>query len=265
MELYVWIQIKDDLSHQIEESVAKSCPMICREVVENNKGSSKNCAVSLPPCVTSTILGLILDYCRFYQIKGRSEKECKAFDETFISKDEKTLCELGTAAVSLEITPLIDLTCEELARQTKDKTPKEVSKLFHLNDELDEEEDLENIKYMTGYSRVLLFKRFSDIKNQELQVRKTLKDIKVVEKPKDERSINDLLKFINESDCGTSTVKKKKKNRRMKEKSKDLSLNTTLENNNKNKECKEDFEEDFEDDFDPLMKEEIDRLAIFFF
>ncbi|XP_058759401.1 SKP1-like protein 21 [Vicia villosa] len=221
------------------------------------------------------MLGLILDYCRFYQIKGRPEKECKAFAESFISKDIKTLIELGTAAVSLEITPLVDLTCKELAQQTKGKAPKEVSKLFHLNDDFDEEENFDNIKYMTGYSRIILFKNFSEIKNQELRVRKTLKDVKVVEKPKDERSINDLLKYINGPDCGTSTIKKKKKNRRKEGKTKDISSKNTIENNNNNKTSsskyneggsKDDFDPlmkhskgDSEDDFDPLMKKEIDR------
>ncbi|XP_058749006.1 SKP1-like protein 20 [Vicia villosa] len=223
------------------------------------------------------MFGLILDYCRSYQIIGRPEKDCKAFAETFISKDVKTLIELGTAAVSLEITPLVDLTCKELAQQTKGKTPKEVSKLFHLNDDLDEEENFDNIKNMTGYSRILLFKKFSEIKNQELRVRKTLK---VVEKPKDERSINDLLKYINGPDCGTSTIKKKKKIRRKEGKTKDISSKDTIENNNNNKtssskyneaDSEDDFDplmkhskEDSEDDLDPLVKKEIDREVEYF-
>lgn len=74
MESYVWIQTKDGLLQQIEKPVAKCCPIICREIVQNFKGFSKQSAVSLPPCVTSTMLGLILDYCRFYQITGRPEK-----------------------------------------------------------------------------------------------------------------------------------------------------------------------------------------------
>ncbi|KEH26387.1 hypothetical protein MTR_6g053560 [Medicago truncatula] len=43
--------------------------MICSEVVLNGKGFSENCAVLLTPCVTSTSLDLILDYCRLYKKK----------------------------------------------------------------------------------------------------------------------------------------------------------------------------------------------------
>jgi S-phase kinase-associated protein 1 len=50
------------------------CPMICREIVKNGTGSSKNHAIALPERVNPTSLSLILDYCRFHQVAGRSNK-----------------------------------------------------------------------------------------------------------------------------------------------------------------------------------------------
>jgi hypothetical protein len=55
------------------------CPMICREIVKNGTGSSKNHAIALPERVNPASLSLILDYCRFHQVTGRSNKVCYNF------------------------------------------------------------------------------------------------------------------------------------------------------------------------------------------
>lgn len=52
------------------------CPFICREI-HSGMGSSKNHPISLPPRVNPPMLSLILDYCRFHQVLGRSNKVIK--------------------------------------------------------------------------------------------------------------------------------------------------------------------------------------------
>lgn len=52
------------------------CPMICQEVIHKGVGSSKNHAISLPQRVNPAMFSLILDYCRFHQLPGRSNKVC---------------------------------------------------------------------------------------------------------------------------------------------------------------------------------------------
>lgn len=74
MKSYIWLQTVDGSIQQVEEEVAMFCPMICREVIQTGMGSSKNYAISLPQRVNPAILGLILDYCRFHQVAGRSNK-----------------------------------------------------------------------------------------------------------------------------------------------------------------------------------------------
>ena len=74
MKSYIWLQTTDGSIQQVEEDVAMFCPMICREVLQTGMGSSKNYAISLPQRVNPAILGLILDYCRFHQVPGRSNK-----------------------------------------------------------------------------------------------------------------------------------------------------------------------------------------------
>lgn len=118
-------------------------------------------------------------------------------------------------------------------------------------------------------------------------------DVEVEEEPKDERSVDDLLSFINGPDGdikGTRSNKNKKKNRRRKDTAKDPSFRSANENHSKefnplpsayhnanfedaleasgvqdhiavNFSSKIEFNEsDFDDDdFDPAMKEELDR------
>lgn len=76
MKSYIWLECTDGSIQQVEEEVAMFCPMICREILQKGMGSSKNYAISLPERVNPAILSLILDYCRFHQIPGRSNKVC---------------------------------------------------------------------------------------------------------------------------------------------------------------------------------------------
>jgi hypothetical protein len=60
----------DGYSQQVEKTVA----MIFQEVNLNSKRSSENGTMLLQPCVTTTMLRLILDFCRLYK-KSRHEKK----------------------------------------------------------------------------------------------------------------------------------------------------------------------------------------------
>lgn len=74
MKSYIWLQCADGSIQQVEEEVAMFCPTICREILKTGSGSSKNYAISLPEKVSPATLSLILDYCRFHQVAGRSNK-----------------------------------------------------------------------------------------------------------------------------------------------------------------------------------------------
>lgn len=64
-------------------------------------------------------------------------QERKLFDERFIrALDTRRLCELTSAADSLDMTPLVDLTSRGLARLIEGKTPEEIRDTFHLPDDL---------------------------------------------------------------------------------------------------------------------------------
>ncbi|KAL5567967.1 hypothetical protein UlMin_024542 [Ulmus minor] len=293
MKTYIWIQTADGSIQQVEEEVAMFCPMICREILQTGMGSSKNYAIALPQRVNPPILGLILDYCRFHQVPGRSNKERKTYDEKFIRMDTKKLCELTSAADSLQLKPLVDLTSRALARIIEGKTPEEIRETFHLPDDLTEEEKLEPLRNITDDPRIRLLNRLYARKRKELKEREKLKNVEVEEERVDERSVEDLLTFINGGDGeskGVRSHKNKKKNRRRKDHPK-ISSNDVNGNHKEldalspsfhNGEVKNmaspsktsnlqdstsvtfspkpEFDEgDIDDDLDPAMKEELDR------
>ncbi|PUZ43270.1 hypothetical protein GQ55_9G648900 [Panicum hallii var. hallii] len=287
LKTYIWLQCFDGSIQQVEDEVAMFCPMICREIVKNGTGSSKNHAISLPERVNPASLSLILDYCRFHQVPGRSNKERKSFDEKFVRIDTERLCELTSAADSLQLKPLVDLTSRALARIIEGKTPEEIRDIFHLPDDLTEEEKLEPLKNINDDPRIRLLNRLYAKKRKELQERQKLKDVQVQEEQKDERSLDELLCFINGDggSGGGKAAKSKKKNKRRKDQAKNPPKADSEPVNKEGAVCvvprkvdncnisrlpcqSPDIQDDVEDPFedadlddglDPAMKEELDR------
>ncbi|KAK6162318.1 hypothetical protein DH2020_002159 [Rehmannia glutinosa] len=233
LKAYVWLQTSDGSIQQVEQEVAMYCPFICQEI-HSGMGSSKNYPISLPSRVNPPMLSLILDYCRFHQVPGRSNKERKSFDEKFVRMDTKRLCELTSAADSLQLKPLVDLTSRALARVIEGKTPEEIREIFHLPDDLTEEEKLEPIKNTMDDPRIRLLNRLYARKRKELKERERLKTVEVEEERADDRSVDDLLSFINggnEDSKGSKTSKNKKKNRKRKDPHKTAPSNCTSTSN----------------------------------
>lgn len=76
MKSYIWLQTADGSIQEVEQEVAMFCPLICDEIIQRGMGSSKNNAITLPQRVNPVMLSLVLDYCRFHQVIGRSNKVC---------------------------------------------------------------------------------------------------------------------------------------------------------------------------------------------
>nr|XP_043634990.1 SKP1-like protein 21 isoform X2 [Erigeron canadensis] len=281
---FIWLQTSDDSIQQAEEEVAMFCPMICREVLLTGMGFSKNYAIKLPKRVSTAALGLVLDYCRYHQVAGRSYKERKTFDDKFIRMDANSLCDLISAADSLLLRPLVDLTARAIARMLQGKTADQIRATFNMADDLTEEEKLEPLTIRTKDPRVRLLNTLYARKREELKLRKS-KNVEIEEVRVDDRSIDDLLLFINSEDQDSKSVKSlknKKKNRRRKYHHKDPFSNIEGENHYKeadslssshNSEIEDvsspsktftllgsaSPEFDFDDELDPALKEELDR------
>ncbi|KAI3937399.1 hypothetical protein MKW92_051015 [Papaver armeniacum] len=283
MESYIWLQTCDGSIQQVEEEVATVIPMIYREVLQNNMGSTKNYPISLPERVNNIdTLRLILDYIRFHQALGRSDKEHKSFDDKFIRIDSERLCELAAAADSLQLRPLVHLTCIALARMIEGKTPEEIRERFNIPDDLTEEEKLEPVRDLADDPRIKMLNRLYARKRKELKENKKIHKItdhQVKEEEQvDERPIDDLLSFINEDSKPVKAPKRKKRNNR---KRKDELKHSCTNNGKHNKEADAallnveisisssqptefqdlvDFDDDsYDDELDPAIKEELDR------
>ncbi|XP_057435652.1 SKP1-like protein 21 [Lotus japonicus] len=287
---YVWLQTSDGSIQQVEHEVATVCPLICQEIIHKGTGSSKNCAISLPQEVSPAMLSLILDYCRFHQRQGRSNKEKKSYDEKFIKKDTNQLFGLVKAADSLQLKSLVDLTSCAIARVMEGKSPEVIREMFHLPDDLTEEEKLEPFKNITDDPRIRLLNRLNAKKLKELKERESLKNVEVKDEHVDDRTVEDLLSFINGNDRDQKeikTSKNKKKNRRKKGQQKFSSLKEASEPNkkevnghdiesqnaeadrfarNSNSHTEDDVsahkeidDDDIDDEIDPALKEKIDR------
>ncbi|KAF8380220.1 hypothetical protein HHK36_027702 [Tetracentron sinense] len=295
MKSYIWLQTADGSIQQVEEEVAMFCPMIRQDIL-TGMGSSKNYTISLPRQVNPAIMSLILDYCRFHQVPGRSNKERKSFDEKFIRMDTKRLCELTSAADSLQLKSLVDLTSRVLARMIEGRTPEEIRETFHLPDDLTEEEKLEPLRNTADDPRIRRLNQLYARKRKELKQKDKLKNVEVEEDRVDERSVDDLLSFINggdEDSKGVSAAKHKKKNHRRKDQSMDSSSinvnknhmksdilssvccngdvnNALMQSLGKTSKVQDvandtfapevEFDDgDIDDELDPAMKEELDR------
>jgi S-phase kinase-associated protein 1 len=55
--------------------------------------------------------------------------------------DQEVLCELTIAANSLDIKPLLDLTCATVASMIKGKTPEEIRETFNIVNDFTPEEE----------------------------------------------------------------------------------------------------------------------------
>ncbi|KAL8172462.1 hypothetical protein V2J09_024266 [Rumex salicifolius] len=197
--------------------------------------------------------------------------------------DIRRLCELASASDSLHFKPLVELTSRALARMIEGKTAAEIREIFCLPDDLTEEEKLEPVRNLPGDPRIRLLNRLYAKKRKELKEGNKLKTVEDVDRHVDDRSVDDLLSFINggNNDCDTVKISKtRKKNRRRKEKQKNVSFA------NPDRNCKnlDDNDPEFhnnmqlshsertelqdvgvtftyesEDDIDPVMQEKIDR------
>ncbi|CAN6979190.1 unnamed protein product [Brassica oleracea var. botrytis] len=220
MQSYIWLKTADGSIHRVEKEIAIFFPMICQEVVCKGVGTSKNHPISLPQQVNQATLSLILNYCRFHLVHGRSNKERKTYDQKFIRMDTTMLRELASAADSLQLKPLVDLTCRTLGRSMEGKTPEEMREILNFPDDLShltDEERLLPLKNTMDDPGIRLLNRLNAKKRKELKEGERLQNVEV-EEHVDERSVDDLVSFINGGDAKVvKTSKGKKKNKKKKD------------------------------------------------
>lgn len=228
MKSYIWLQTSDGSIEQVEQDVALCCPFIHNKTYAG-MGFSKIEPIVLPSPVKFTILGVILDYCRFYNLSGRSKLERKCFNEKFFRMETESLYELTSAAHSLQMSPLVELGCDALARQIGGKSNEEIRQALGLPDDVTEEESWKPIELGTDDPHVRLLNKLYARKRKGLKEKEKLV---LPEAPHaDDRSVDELLSFINGENGDPKEAKpskNKKKHRKGKNKQKIASSVCTI-------------------------------------
>ena len=75
----VWLETVDGDVEEVDREVALLSPLIQREVLRFGHGESQDDPVVLPKQVSPSVLKLILEYCRFHRVPGRSDKVIVTF------------------------------------------------------------------------------------------------------------------------------------------------------------------------------------------
>ncbi|KAK1418681.1 hypothetical protein QVD17_27827 [Tagetes erecta] len=173
--------------------------------------------------VDRVILGAITEFCYFHHQPGHSDLERKLFNEKFIRTNKKRLRDLKIAAAGMKLTPLVELTCVALTRLIETSTTEEIRQAFDLPDDLTEEDQWQPITIATDDPQVRLLNKLGERKRRELEQKKKFKNVEVEAPHEDNRSIDELMLFINGEHEGpkkTNTCKSKKKNPKGKDKKK---------------------------------------------
>ncbi|GAB2225923.1 hypothetical protein Droror1_Dr00021698 [Drosera rotundifolia] len=97
------------------------------------------------PNVTSTILAMVIEYCKKHA--GPELEDCvakdalKEWDAKFANVDRTVMFDLLLAATYMDIKGLLDLFCQSAADMIKDKTVEEIRKIFNIENDFTEEEE----------------------------------------------------------------------------------------------------------------------------
>ncbi|KDD74923.1 Skp1 family protein, partial [Helicosporidium sp. ATCC 50920] len=105
------------------------------------------------PNVSSKILAKVIEYCKYHDKVGRNasgqptvpDEEVREWDHEFTNVDQSDLFEIILAANYLNIKQLLDLTCLTVANMIKGKSPEEIRKHFHIENDFTPEEE-ENVR-----------------------------------------------------------------------------------------------------------------------
>ena len=70
----MWVHTIDDATIELGREIAQMIPFLRREVARGCRGSSPEAAVQLPKQVTASSLRLVVEFCEYHRVLGRSDK-----------------------------------------------------------------------------------------------------------------------------------------------------------------------------------------------
>jgi len=186
------------------------------------KNTDEEAIVSLPEVKSST-LEKVLDYCRFHNQLDLNERERKSWDADFVQVKQSVLCELASASYYLDIKPLVNLTSRAIASQISGKTSEEIRETFcNINCDV----------YAPFFASSLAMRcRLQRKFNQKKQLLDKENASKIVAID-DNRSVDQLLEFIEDSSKKNGSSKKKTTKPKKKKEKKKLETSSHDQNSN---------------------------------
>jgi len=153
-----------------------------------------------------TAMAKVVDYCIVHAnlVSPRSNRKIDniaQWDDKFVKLEPSSLCELASAAYHLEVKPLVDLTCQAIAHLLKGKSPAEIRKTFNIPYDFSPEDDAP-----PPTTRDKLRNKLCDPKRKEKENKREVRQVE-----EDQRSVDELLSFINNKNKKKKKKKKKKK------------------------------------------------------
>ncbi|KAK1377310.1 SCF ubiquitin ligase, Skp1 component [Heracleum sosnowskyi] len=204
---FMYLQTVDGDILKLEVEVGWQCPYLW-EAYDCGFGFNRSQPVYMSPGVSKEALEMIFGYLRFSRKPGRSCEECQLFiDEILLKKDEHTLWMLLRAARCLQLQGLFEMIRDTLAQNTEKSSLQIEQDLSKSSKQCVKEEGL----------RARLQSKLLEKKNKRLDEVENTKNAQaeVEAEKREDRSIDDLLSFINGDGDNkeVQTSKKKKKNR----------------------------------------------------
>ncbi|EOA25134.1 hypothetical protein CARUB_v10018443mg [Capsella rubella] len=133
----------DGETFEVEEAVARKLQIVGHMIEDD-------CAHKPIPLqnVTGKILAMVVEYCKTHvnddhvDASEEVKKKLKDWDEEFMKNlDLDTIFNLILAANYLNVTVLLDLTCQVVADYIKDKKVEEVREIFNVKNDFTPEEE----------------------------------------------------------------------------------------------------------------------------
>ncbi|XP_034670871.1 S-phase kinase-associated protein 1-like [Drosophila subobscura] len=85
--------------------------------------------------INSDILTMVIEWAEFHFKPDASEKDIHRWRQTFVSQNHVALFSLIKAANYLDIESLHDVTCKTVAYMIRGKTPEEMRRILHIEDD----------------------------------------------------------------------------------------------------------------------------------
>ncbi|KEH23706.1 putative S-phase kinase-associated protein [Medicago truncatula] len=138
----ITLKSDDGETFEVSEAVALKSQTI-KHIIEDD------CADNVIPVpnVTGKILAKVIEYCKKHveatsSDEKVSEDDLKNWDADFAKEvDQQTLFQILLAANYLNIKNLLDLCCQTVADDIKDKKPEEIREIFSVENDFNPEEE----------------------------------------------------------------------------------------------------------------------------